>query len=42
MSKPFRGVYTIPSTPFDEKGQLDEEGLRRTLAWFRDSGLAKE
>ncbi|NLG49307.1 MAG: dihydrodipicolinate synthase family protein [Chloroflexi bacterium] len=26
-----RGVYTIPSTPFDERGQLDQEGLRRIV-----------
>ncbi|MCD6519310.1 MAG: dihydrodipicolinate synthase family protein [Anaerolineae bacterium] len=26
-----RGIFTIPSTPFDERGQLDEEGLRRTV-----------
>ena len=31
MSESFRGVYTIPSTPFDEQDQLDEEGLRRTI-----------
>jgi dihydrodipicolinate synthase/N-acetylneuraminate lyase len=31
MSQPFRGVYTIASTPFDEHDQLDEEGLRRTV-----------
>jgi len=26
-----RGIYTIPSTPFDERGQLDEKGLRRII-----------
>ena len=31
MSKPMRGVYTIPSTPFDAQGQLDQEGLRRIV-----------
>jgi 4-hydroxy-tetrahydrodipicolinate synthase len=31
MSQPFRGVFTIPSTPFDEHYQLDEEGLRRMI-----------
>jgi dihydrodipicolinate synthase/N-acetylneuraminate lyase len=31
MSEPFRGVYTIPSTPFNARGQLDEEGLRRII-----------
>lgn len=31
MSQPMRGIYTIPSTPFDQEGQLDEEGLRRVI-----------
>ncbi len=31
MSQPYRGVYTIPSTPFDERYQLDEGGLRRIV-----------
>jgi dihydrodipicolinate synthase/N-acetylneuraminate lyase len=31
MSAPMRGVYTIPSTPFDELGQLDEAGLGRIV-----------
>ena len=31
MSEPFRGGYTIPSTPFNARGQLDEEGLRRII-----------
>ena len=31
MSQPFRGVFTIPSTPFDKQFQLDEEGLRRIV-----------
>ena len=31
MSLPFRGVFTIPSTPFDEQLQLDEGGLRRLI-----------
>ncbi len=26
-----RGIYTIPSTPFHENGQLDEDGLRRIV-----------
>ncbi|MFO7917348.1 MAG: dihydrodipicolinate synthase family protein [Anaerolineae bacterium] len=30
-STPYRGVFTIPSTPFDEEGQMDEEGLRRVV-----------
>lgn len=31
MSKLFRGVFTIPSTPFDPQLQLDESGLRRIV-----------
>jgi len=31
MSQPYRGVFTIPSTPFDERYQLDEAGLRRII-----------
>jgi dihydrodipicolinate synthase/N-acetylneuraminate lyase len=31
MSKPFRGVFTIPATPFDESGQIDEGDLRRVV-----------
>jgi len=27
----FRGVFTIPSTPFTEDGALDQEGLRRVV-----------
>lgn len=31
MTGPLRGVFTIPSTPFDESGQLDDAGLRRMV-----------
>lgn len=31
MSKTFRGVFTIPSTPFDEQLEVDWEGLRRIV-----------
>ena len=31
MSQPFRGVFTIPSTPFDAQFQLDEAGLQRIV-----------
>lgn len=31
MAQSMRGIYAIPSTPFDERGQLDEEGLRRIV-----------
>ena len=38
MSTPMRGVYTIPSTPFDEQGQLDEEGLRGIVDFCVECG----
>lgn len=28
MTQPYRGIFTIPATPFDENGQVDWEGLR--------------
>jgi 4-hydroxy-tetrahydrodipicolinate synthase len=31
MSKPFRGIFTIPATPFTEDLQVDWEGLRRVV-----------
>jgi len=31
MAKTMRGIFTIPSTPFDDRGRLDEEGLRRIV-----------
>ena len=31
MSTPFRGVFTIPSTPFDEQLEVDWQGLRRVV-----------
>jgi len=31
VSDTMRGIYTIPSTPFDEQGRLDEEGLRNVV-----------
>lgn len=31
MSLPFRGVFTIPSTPLDARFELDEPGLRRVV-----------
>jgi 4-hydroxy-tetrahydrodipicolinate synthase len=31
MSKPFRGIFTIPATPFTEELQVDWEGLRRVV-----------
>ncbi len=29
FDKPWRGIFTIPQTPFDAKGRLDEDSLRR-------------
>jgi 4-hydroxy-tetrahydrodipicolinate synthase len=38
MAKPFRGVFTIPCTPFAESGELDEESLRREVAFCLAAG----
>lgn len=38
MSQPFRGVFTIPSTPFDEQLQLDENGLKRVVDFCVECG----
>jgi len=38
MSQPFRGVFTIPATPFDERGQLDEGDLRRVVDFCVECG----
>lgn len=35
---PFRGVFTIPSTPFDDDLEIDWEGLRRILDFSVDCG----
>src|SRR3712207_9439104 len=34
----FRGVYTIPVTPFDERYEVDEESLRRQVDWCVRAG----
>src|SRR5687768_18494399 len=34
----FRGVYTIPVTPFTETGELDEESLRREVRFCLECG----
>ena len=34
----FRGVYTIPVTPFDERYEVDEESLRRQVDWCLRAG----
>ena len=33
-----RGVFTIPVTPFDRSGEVDEAGLRRCVAFCLDAG----
>lgn len=33
MTEHFRGVFAIPPTPFTERGDLDEPGLRRVLGF---------
>jgi len=38
MSTPMRGVFTIPSTPFDEQGLVDDEGLRRIVDFCIECG----
>lgn len=37
-SKPWRGVFTIPCTPFDDRGMLDVESLRREVQFCVDAG----
>jgi len=34
----FRGVFTIPVTPFDTQGNLDEKSLRRCIEFCIDAG----
>jgi 4-hydroxy-tetrahydrodipicolinate synthase len=38
MSKPWRGVFTIPCTPFDETGKLDVDSLRREVEFCLEAG----
>jgi 4-hydroxy-tetrahydrodipicolinate synthase len=38
MPAPFRGVFTIPVTPFTERGDLDEGSLRREVDWCVRAG----
>ena len=38
MSEPFRGVFTIPSTPFDEQLEVDWEGLCRIVDFCVECG----
>ncbi len=36
--EPFRGVFAIPVTPFDERGALDEASLRRCIDFCVEGG----
>src|SRR5215212_11194188 len=38
MAAPFRGVFTIPCTPFTESGELDEVSLRQEVRFCLDAG----
>jgi len=38
MTGGWRGVFTIPVTPFDERGELDEVSLRREVDWCVRAG----
>ena len=38
MAKEFRGVYSIPVTPFEEDGAVDYESLRRCVAFCVEAG----
>ncbi len=38
MTGGWRGVFTIPVTPFDQQGALDEESLRREVDWCVRAG----
>jgi len=38
MSEPFRGIFTIPTTPFDDKGEIDTESFRRVVDFCIDCG----
>ena len=35
---PWRGVFTIPSTPFTEKDEVDEDGLRSIIDFCVECG----
>ncbi|MBT3603578.1 MAG: dihydrodipicolinate synthase family protein [Candidatus Latescibacteria bacterium] len=35
---PFRGIFTIPTTPFKETGEIDEAGFRRVIDFCVNSG----
>jgi 4-hydroxy-tetrahydrodipicolinate synthase len=39
MSQQMRGVYVILCTPFDERGEFDEESLRRQIRFCLEAGV---
>ena len=39
QGQPMRGVYPILVTPFDERGRIDEESLRRLIDFNLDAGV---
>ena len=38
MAQEFRGVFTIPVTPFDHQGEVDEDSLTREVDWCVRAG----
>ncbi len=38
MAKKFRGVYAVTITPFDDRGEVDEDALRRHIRWLLEDG----
>src|SRR5882672_8983770 len=38
MSAPWRGIFTIPCTPFTDYGELDLDSLRRELGFCVEAG----
>ncbi len=38
MADAFRGIFTIPTTPFDEKGEIDTESFCRVVDFCIDCG----
>ncbi len=37
-TEPYRGIFTIPSTPFHPTGEVDEDGLRRVVEFCIECG----
>jgi len=37
-AKPFRGIFTIPSTPFQEDGEIDIPSMRRLVDFCVECG----